>query len=64
MQTEVLKSIDMCGTMEKQAHVLVDRSELEQEHTNLLARLHQLRRLLGYPQLMTGKMRRAMRDGE
>ncbi len=64
MQTDLLKTVDICDTMEKQTHVLVERRELEQEHTSLLARLHQLRRLLGYPPLMTGKMRRAVRGGE
>lgn len=35
--------------------VQVSRAELEHEHLHLLARLHQLRRLLGYPPLLTGK---------
>ncbi len=65
MQTDLLKSVDMYDTIERQApHVLVERCDLEKEHKNLLERLHQLRRLLGYPPLMTGKMRRAIRDGE
>ena len=35
--------------------VQVSRKELEQEHTHLLGRLQQLRRLLGYQPLLTGK---------
>lgn len=58
--TNLLKSVDICDTMEKQAHVLVDRCELEKEHKNLLERIHQLRRLLGYPPLMTGKQQRRL----
>ena len=35
--------------------IQVSRKELEQEHTHLLGRLQQLRRLLGYQPLPTGK---------
>lgn len=38
--------------------IVVSRSELESEHNHLLARLHQVRRLLNYPVLMTGKQMR------
>lgn len=38
--------------------ILVSRKELEQEHTHLLGRLQQLRRLLGYQPLPTGKQLR------
>lgn len=61
MQIEVLKSVDRYDTMQQERQMqrfLVDRCELEEEHRNLLQRLHQLRRLLGYPPLLTGKKRR------
>lgn len=35
--------------------VIVSRAELEMEHTHLLGRIQQLRRLLGYQPLPTGK---------
>lgn len=35
--------------------ILVSRTELEQEHIHLMARVQQLRRLLGFPPLPTGK---------
>jgi hypothetical protein len=57
----LLKSVDRYGTMveeRRQERFLVDRVELEKEHSNLLERLHQLRRLLGYPPLLTGKVKR------
>lgn len=38
--------------------IQVSRRELEQEHTHLLGRLQQLRRLLGYQPLPTGKQLR------
>ncbi len=59
--TNLLKSIDIRATMaeeRRQERFMVDRCELEKEHSNLLERLHQLRRLLGYPPLMTGKAKR------
>ena len=42
--------------------VVVSRTELESEHNLLLARIHQLRRLLGYPVLMTGKQARKQHE--
>jgi len=42
--------------------IIVQREDLEQEHSNLIERLHQLRRLLGYPPLMTGKQRRKLAE--
>jgi len=38
--------------------ILVSRRELEQEHIHLMARLQQLRRLLGFAPLPTGSQRR------
>ncbi len=38
--------------------IAVSRQDLETEHRQLLSRLHQVRRLLGYPALLTGKQRR------
>jgi hypothetical protein len=66
MQTRHLPKTENCATIgsntaastQTQAHVLVSKSELEDEHRNLLQRLHQLRRLLGYPPIMTGKKQR------
>lgn len=59
--TNLLKSVDKYGMIQDERRterVTVDRCELEEEHRNLLQRLHQLRRLLGYPPLMTGKAKR------
>lgn len=59
--TNLLKSVDKYDMMQQerqQQRFMVDRVELEKEHSNLLERLHQLRRLLGYPPLMTGKVKR------
>lgn len=42
--------------------IQVSRAELEYEHNHLLARLHQLRKLLGYPVLMTGKQIRKQHE--
>lgn len=58
--TNLLKSADKCDMIQAdyQQRFVVDRSELEEEHRNLLQRIHQLRRLLGYPPIMTGKKRR------
>ncbi len=36
----------------------VSRTDLEQEHIHLMARVQQLRRLLGFPPLMTGSQLR------
>lgn len=61
--TNLLKPIDKYATIKQEqqsARILVDRRELELEHSNLLERLHQLRRLLGFPPLMTGKKRREL----
>ena len=60
-ETNLLKSVDKYGMIHEERRterVTVDRSELEKEHSNLLERLHQLRRLLGYPPLTTGKAKR------
>lgn len=38
--------------------VQVSRKELEQEHIHLMARIQQLRRLLGFPPLLTGSQLR------
>ena len=59
--TNLLKSVDKYDMMQQgrqQQRFMVDRVELEKEHSNLIERLHQLRRLLGYPPLMTGKVKR------
>lgn len=66
MQTNLLQTDKKSAIMERntatspqpQAHIVVSRNELEKEHSNLLERLHQLRRLLNYPPLMTGKAQR------
>jgi len=44
--------------MEDNAQVLISRKELEQEHSILIARVQQVRRLLGYSPLPTGKQKR------
>ena len=38
--------------------IMVSRHELEGEHNQLIARVQQLRRLLGFPPLPTGKQQR------
>lgn len=43
---------------QEQSIILVSRKELETEHSILLARIQQLRRLLGLPLLCTGKQTR------
>lgn len=59
MQTNLLQNTKECAKLlDRSAYILVNRDELEKEHSNLLERIHQLRRLLGYPALMTGKKRR------
>lgn len=52
-----LKLDDNCAMLngEPPEMIQVSRADLEHEHLHLLARLHQLRRLLGYPPLLTGK---------
>lgn len=42
----------------KQGVIVLNRKDLEEEHNVLLARVHQLRRILDYPTLMTGKQQR------
>ena len=63
--TNLLKSVDKYDMMQQerqQQRFVVDRVELEKEHSNLIERLHQLRRLLGYPPLTTGKVERRERE--
>ena len=65
MQYGVLQTSRKPDTMDcKPADtVQVPRAELEHEHLHLLARVQQLRRLLGYPPLPTGKqLRRAQSE--
>lgn len=42
--------------------IAVSRAELQHEHDWLIARLHKLRRKLGYPPLQTGKQQRREQD--
>lgn len=42
--------------------VSVSRRELEQEHVHLMARIQQLRRLLGFPPLPTGSQLRRQHE--
>jgi hypothetical protein len=51
-------AIDNACTIRDAPYVNVPRAELEQEHTHLMGRLQQLRRLLGYTPLPTGKQLR------
>lgn len=44
--------------MDEGETIPVPRKNLETEHRQLLSRLAELRRLLGYPPLMTGKQKR------
>lgn len=54
--------LQKCDMIEAQ-FVTIPRRELEQEHTHLLGRVQQLRRLLGLPPLPTGKeLRRAQAE--
>ena len=47
---------------EHNAMIPVSRAELELEHTHLLGRVQQIRRLLGLPPLLTGKQARRERN--
>lgn len=53
-----------CDTMEPEPtdFIQVSRAELEHEHLHLMSRVQQLRRLLGYPPLPTGKQMRRERS--
>lgn len=42
--------------------IVVSRRELEQEHVHLMARIQQLRRLLGFPPLPTGSQLRRQHE--
>ena len=42
--------------------IQVSRKELEQEHIHLMARIQQLRRLLGFPPLPTGSQQRKQNE--
>jgi hypothetical protein len=42
--------------------ITVSRKELEQEHIHLMARIQQLRRLLGFPPLPTGSQQRKQHE--
>lgn len=42
--------------------IQVSRKELEQEHIHLMARIQQLRRLLGFPPLATGSQLRRQHE--
>jgi len=50
----------VCATIEQHDQVIVPRKELLIEHDTLMARIHQLRRLLQYPPLMTGHQKREL----
>lgn len=60
----LLQTLDKGDTIDKGPPdiVMVSRAELESEHNHLLARIHQLRKLLGYPTLMTGKQARRQHE--
>lgn len=57
MNETALKFGDNHATLEQGA-VTVPRKELVIEHDTLMARIHQLRRLLELPPLLTGHQRR------
>lgn len=44
--------------MSEKEYIVVQRAYLEKEHRLLIARLHELREVLGYPPLKTGKKQR------
>ena len=48
---------------EDSAHIVVSRAALELEHRLLLARVQQLRELLGLDPLLTGKQQRKQERG-
>lgn len=56
--TPLLHSGGNCVMLDGDAYVKVPRQSLETEHRQLISRLQELRRLLGYPALLTGKERR------
>ena len=58
IDTQVLNNQTNRDTMVTTAdHIVVSRQDLETEHRQLLSRLHQVRRLLGYSELQTGHKR-------
>lgn len=56
-QRKPLQLAKNCATItpEQPEMIYVTRDEAEKEHSLLIARLHHLRDLLGYPPLQTGK---------
>lgn len=58
IQSDVLNSQNVCAKIDSSDYIMISRKDLETEHRQLLSRLHQIRRLLGYPSLMTGKQQR------
>lgn len=56
-QRAPLQPANDCATIlsEQPEMIYVSRDDAEKEHSLLIARLHHLRRLLGYPPLQTGK---------
>lgn len=58
MNSRPLNQTDKRGTLSEEEYVLVPRKELLLEHDTLMARLHQLRRQLKFPPLLTGHQQR------
>lgn len=59
METKLLQIDKNCATVDGNTDmILISRQDLEIEHRQLLSRLHQIRRLLGYPELQTGHKKR------
>lgn len=56
MQTEAQSTL--LKPDEKHDMIVIKRSDLENEHRQLLSRIQYLRRLLGYAPLPTGKQQR------
>lgn len=57
--TNLLISVDKCDTMEKQAHVLVDRCELERIERQLIPLLIAIQKALGKePSVLTREHKR------
>jgi hypothetical protein len=54
----ILSAANNRATITDNLHVMVSRAELEKEHSLLIARLHLLRKQLGYQPLLTGKEQR------
>ena len=58
IQRPILSPATNRASMQDSLQIVVNRADLEREHSLLVARLHLLRKQLGYQPLSTGKEQR------